>query len=42
MCNIHDVLRKVVVYYTRKLKNVKFKFLIMIDTKRKMSICNYK
>jgi hypothetical protein len=42
MYYIHDVLRKVVVYCTRKPKNVKFKFLVMIDTRKKMSICNHK
>jgi hypothetical protein len=42
MYNIHDVWRKVVVHYTRKKFNAKFNFLVMIDTRRKMSICNYK
>ncbi len=42
MYNIHDALRKVVVYCTRKPKNVKFKFLVMIDPRKKMSICNHK
>ncbi len=28
--NLHDVLRKVVAYYTRKHKNVKNDFLVMI------------
>ncbi len=28
--NVHDVLKKVVVYYTRKHKNLKNQFLVMI------------
>ncbi len=28
--NVHDMLRKVVIYYTRKHKNVKNKILVMI------------
>jgi hypothetical protein len=40
--NVHDVFKKVVVYYTRKQKNVENDFLVMIWNSYHLKKCNTK